>query len=1431
MPRWSRIVSIVICCLIPGSWLQGEDAPGLKEGEKKVTEKMSGHWGEDAIGFRWEENDSKDGRWNETEIGPFLGSTLAIDGKVIPRSLAIQIPGTEPQLSVNYDLAGMQLRGVWSGGFLQFDPTRFGIINPPGIKGKLEYALPEGPGWEGATVKYQGVHRHQAFTVLKYLVDGVSVLDGPRFEMVEGKPHLIRCLEIEPAQKELMAVVGGPQTGVKLRFEGNGQLDRGGETDTVRLRIPAHEGTVTLELLYPLGTAIESSLPLETRSLSQLAEPGPGIWKGEIEGSGRMAPSEDQPYVIDTVGLPFRNPWNALFFVSGHDFFSIEGRGALCTMHGDVWLFNGVEGDLSFIGWQRFATGLFQPLGLKIINDEVYVICRDQIVRLHDQNNDGEADYYECFFDDFPTSPGGHDFVTCLETDSAGNLLFVSVNGVHRVSPDGERHEVIATGLRNPNGMSVGPGDFITVAPQEGTWTPASAIYEVRPGMHFGFDGPKVTPERPLGYDPPLCWIPRRMDNSTGGQVWAESERWGPLGGHLFNLSFGQCRMQLTLIEPLKDSLPAEWPVLSSEKTTEAVGPSSLNPDRVSRQGGLITIPLTFDSGIMRGRMNPHDGQMYLSGLRGWSTAAVKDGCLQRVRYTGKPVRLPTGVHSFQNGIALTFSTELDADSAVDPGNYFVEQWNYLYSEKYGSPELRPSAPKVTGRDEVVVKSATLLDSRTVFLELADLQPVMQLAVQYALTGKDGVTLRDTYYHTMQEIPQRVIDPAKLTPAPAKSSSQEQLEARLKGGVLWRFKNKFAPQEQDAQVARMLALANEHGSPITSLLSPDPCQATAEGYLQIPLKGSYTFEVKGRGRVRLRIGNEEILAGEGDLTQIPRRTVQLRKGFNQLEVNYEPAADGAALSIWWAGDDFAAEPIQPASLFHVSDDSQLMEKNLLREGRELFANQRCQRCHPAGANEQVAYPEWNLDAPDLRNMGDRVSAEWLVQWIANPQHVRTQATMPRMFDAENPEHQQQIRDLAAYLQSQPSTVVAKDEIGFAKEDAVVEGEKVFETLGCIACHTFESPEQADRWNRVSLHFVGAKFSPGELREFLRAPHARYQSSRMPDFRLSAEETEQLAAYLQSSSKGEISPLSGVPGDPLRGADLFRRVGCAACHNQGMEGAEKLVASKPLAALSPWNGCLAEQPAPGVPQYKLTNEERVALKAFLEHAGEMLRFDVPAERTARLIQRFNCAACHDRDGVPSPRLEIIAEEGSGKPQEPLPNLTWTGEKLHAAWVSDLLQGKLKERTRPWLPPRMPVFGRESVEIPAGLVAQHGLDPHPQAVESATSDPEVVELGRKLTLAGGLDCRQCHGVGAIEPRGDAKTKIALGINFMHVRERLTPEFYRRFVLDPGRSDPNSRMPKLAGDGRTTKINFIYDGDARRQFNAIWEYIRALPEEGAK
>src|SRR5437763_11083596 len=99
------------------------------------------------------------------------------------------------------------------------------------------------------------------------------------------------------------------------------------------------------------------------------------------------------PLLIVTLTIPYQNPWNALMFTSGHDFFE-NGDAAVCTAHGDVWRVSGINEKLEKLVWKRFATGLFQPLGLKIVNDRVYVTGRDQITILHDLNGDGEADFY-----------------------------------------------------------------------------------------------------------------------------------------------------------------------------------------------------------------------------------------------------------------------------------------------------------------------------------------------------------------------------------------------------------------------------------------------------------------------------------------------------------------------------------------------------------------------------------------------------------------------------------------------------------------------------------------------------------------------------------------------------------------------------------------------------------------------------------------------------------------------------------------------------------------------------------------------------------------------------------------------------------------------------------------------------------------------------
>ena len=77
--------------------------------------------------------------------------------------------------------------------------------------------------------------------------------------------------------------------------------------------------------------------------------------------------------------------------------------------------------------WSRFAAGLYEPLGLKIVDDIIYVRGRDRITRLHDLNHNGEADYYENFYEE-PNEIGAsyHAFIYDLNTDKSGNFYFLN---------------------------------------------------------------------------------------------------------------------------------------------------------------------------------------------------------------------------------------------------------------------------------------------------------------------------------------------------------------------------------------------------------------------------------------------------------------------------------------------------------------------------------------------------------------------------------------------------------------------------------------------------------------------------------------------------------------------------------------------------------------------------------------------------------------------------------------------------------------------------------------------------------------------------------------------------------------------------------------------------------------------------------------------
>ena len=715
-----------------------------------------------------------DDRWSKTEIGQFLHATIDTPRRKTPKAIAIKV-GPNNEATVCFDTDLLRYSAGWTGGFLQLHAQRYGLIAAPSPAGKIQFSTEPGPGWAKddsftdpraqklgplprTWAKYKGVYRSANRVVLAYTVGRSSVLDSPWFVKAGNLEIFTRTLDVEGLDEKLLNIVDVPgaagasittindlQVAKLATAEGlwavgvKGNLLSGGlsvEKTSVNLRLPARKENAHVMIFLckmnddSLSEFVNVIKNAKAESLQELTKGGAARWGDPLATKGHVDTSK-KPLAIDTITIPYENPWNALFFTSGHDFFS-NGDAAVATIHGDVWRVSGLDSQLEKISWKRFATGLYQPLGLKIIGDKVYVLERDQITTLHDLNSDGEADFYENVNNDCISAGGGHSYATSLETDSKGNFYFTKCaeNTPHggtllKIPPDGSRIEVVATGFRNPNGLGVSPGDFITVADQQGDWVPETRLDLIRPGGFYGFTPMSKRSVTPTTFDPPLCWIPRAIDNSAGGQVWIPEATWGPLGGQMLHLSYGRCTMMLVLRD------------------------GNANPPI---QSGVVPLPGRFASGVCRGRFHPRDHHLYLTGLRGWQTAAVRDGCFQRVRLQ-HTFATPIAYSTAPNTFAITFSEPLDRELAGDLESYSAEMWNYKWTSNYGSPDFSVASPEKQGRDSVKIATAKLgVDGKTVVLTVPELRPAMQFALTFNLETAGGAPLQNTLHATINQL-------------------------------------------------------------------------------------------------------------------------------------------------------------------------------------------------------------------------------------------------------------------------------------------------------------------------------------------------------------------------------------------------------------------------------------------------------------------------------------------------------------------------------------------------------------------------------------------------------------------------------------------------------------------------------------------------------
>ena len=572
---------------------------------------------------------------------------------------------------------------------------------------------------------------HDSGEVVLY-VDGSIEAEGalaPKDQVVDDVLRFGFCAEDFPGQPWFSGYMDGLRIFDRVLNAGEVRAvaDESGEP-LVEAR--AVRGMLDAEwVIDDEGAVIEFDRSAPRQSASLVAWQGPLSRLGEFTSGfdaagGRAAP----PFMIDRVSWPAENTYDSWMRFGDFDFLDDGRAAAISTWNGDVWRVDGLDDELERLTWQRIATGLSQPLGLKTRGQEILVVGRDQITRLIDLNGDREADVYANFNDDTMNTEHFHEPCSGLQSDQGGNLYYAKAarhakvarhpqhGTVMRVSADGQSSEIVASGQRAPNGIWVDPDGVIWTSDQEGHWMPANRINRVVPGGFYGNNWSGTGTPRD-SHDAPLCWIHPTVDRSPSAQLRVPDGMWGDLSGALLGMSYGTGEVYRILEDEVNGM----------------------------HQGGIVPLPIQIPTGAMRGRFNPRDGHLYLCGLFGWSSDQTEPGGFYRVRRSETTYPMPMHVRAVGDGLVIKFNAPVAVD-ALDPDQFDIEAWNYRWSQNYGSPRLELETGE-EGVTELEVEEVTASDDgRTVHVRIADMQPAMQMHVEYTMPFENGVEV-DSYIH------------------------------------------------------------------------------------------------------------------------------------------------------------------------------------------------------------------------------------------------------------------------------------------------------------------------------------------------------------------------------------------------------------------------------------------------------------------------------------------------------------------------------------------------------------------------------------------------------------------------------------------------------------------------------------------------------------
>jgi cbb3-type cytochrome oxidase cytochrome c subunit len=644
-----------------------------------------------------------------------------------------------------------------------------------------------------------------------------------------------------------------------------------------------------------------------------------------------------------------------------------------------------------------------------------------------------------------------------------------------------------------------------------------------------------------------------------------------------------------------------------------------------------------------------------------------------------------------------------------------------------------------------------------------------------------------------------------------------------------------------------------------------------------------TFELKSDGRTVLR-GD-----GPADTTrEFQSPEIASNGGVKSIAFTFERASDTGpvVLEVLWQGPGFIREPLAYQFLGHLPQERpDHFNDHVRREhGRFQFEELACAKCHKPAAGDAMAKTLVERSGPDLTDVAKRAYPGWIYAWLANPSSIRPHTTMPRMFPetARGAAERYAITQYLIALSGSPLAVYKYPVLPPNDlRQSMERGRGLYHTTGCAACHNDPLPRKlkddenekpplkpeeflyglgtrAGPTAKYHLGQLGSKTRPEALAAYLRDPLKHNPSGRMPQLNLSDAEALDIARYLCRTVDENITPYQ-LPPPQLRptelaptvlgqateaeqqrvrelppaeqwrelGSRLVHTKGCLNCHEITEKGQPRTVSTAfpalPAITQAGAKGCLDNQPDPGkTPVYPLDAREREALVAFVTNGLSGAGSAAPAYQARVAFRRFHCLNCHQRDGEGGIPLELAAqmqlfEKANSADEVRPPVLTGIGHKSRTAWLkSVLLQGG---RARPWMALRMPQYGSQNVGfLPEALAALEGMTPN-DTIHTVERTAAKVAAGRELIGKGGLGCVSCHDIGGFANSGTRGPDLAT------INQRVRYEWYERWLSQPLRMSPGTRMPQAFIDGQSVQKT-ILGGDPRQQAEAMWAYLALGP-----